>query len=72
MLIGPGYYMSRTNRWGALNVTYIEPRLSQQCFTRFYQKYGTVRMVPQSLSVRAPRHRDHPFHAIVITHSTAS
>ena len=22
--------------------------------------------------VRAPRHRDHPFHAIVITHSTAS
>jgi len=23
-------------------------------------------------SVRAPRHRDRPFHAIVITHSTAS
>jgi hypothetical protein len=26
----------------------------------------------EMLEVRAPRHRDHLFHAIVITHSTAS
>jgi hypothetical protein len=31
-----------------------------------------IRYSPPPLGVRAPRHPDHLFHAIVITHSTAS
>jgi len=34
--------------------------------------FGKTRTGPLRPRLRAPRHRDHLFHAIVITHSTAS
>jgi hypothetical protein len=68
--VGPNTYV--------VEATQSDPRVGDAVVTiaignlriRFVRERGQI--FAEALSVRAPRHRDHLFHAIVITHSTAS
>ena len=53
------------------------PQFTLEAHAAVYRRLGNMALLRAKKnsdlhSVRAPRHRDHLFHAIVITHSTAS